>query len=121
MQVCPLLINAQQQSGPISKACLRISINAEGILLNQQGADFLLDALDRAFSALGNNLSGASLVNNSESTHAHPKPDAIHAAEGVRPIVRLGGPTGIMAMLVGSRLWRIELIQLTFAAANWLL
>jgi hypothetical protein len=39
----------------------------------------------------------------------------------VRSIVRLGGPTGIIAMHVGSQSWRIELIQLTFAAANWLL
>ena len=55
------------------------------------------------------------------STHARPKLDAIHAAEEVRPIVRLGGPTGTIAMHVGSQSWRIELIQLTFAAANWLL
>ena len=82
---------------------------------------FLLDALNRAFSAVWNNLSGASLVNNSESTHAQPKLDAIHGAEQVRAIVRLGGPTGIIAMHVGSQSWRIERIQLTFAAANWLL
>ena len=36
---------------------------------------------------LVNNLSSASLVKNSESAHAHPKLDAIHAAEEVRPIV----------------------------------
>ena len=65
-------------------------------------------------------MSGASLVNNSESTHARPKLDAIHAAEQVRPSVRFGGPTGIIAMHVGSQSWRIELIQLTFAAGNWL-
>jgi hypothetical protein len=33
------------------------------------------------------------LVKNSESTHARPKLAAIHAAEEVRPIIRLGGPT----------------------------
>jgi hypothetical protein len=34
------------------------------------------------------------LVKSSESTHARPKLAAIHAAEGVRPIIRLGEPTG---------------------------
>jgi hypothetical protein len=65
--------------------------------------------------------SRTALINNSESTHAQPKLDAIHGAEQVRAIVRLGGPTGIIAMHVGSQSWRIEQIQLTFAAANWLL
>jgi hypothetical protein len=70
---------------------------------------------------LVNNLSGASLVNNSESTHAQPKLDAIHGAELVRSIVRLGGPTRIIEMHADSQSWRIEQIQLTLAAANWFL
>jgi len=82
---------------------------------------FSVGVLNQAFSAASNNLSSALLVKKAESAHAQPKLDAIHGAELVRSIVRLGGPTGIIEMHADSQSWRIEQIQLTLAAANWFL
>jgi len=55
---------------------------------------FLLEVPNQAFYAVCNNLSNALGVRNSESAHAQPKLDAIHAAEQVRSIFRLSGPPG---------------------------
>jgi hypothetical protein len=47
-------------------------------------ADFLLDVLDRTFSAVRNNSSATSPLKNSATTHAQPGVDAIHGRGGVR-------------------------------------
>ena len=55
---------------------------------------FLLEVPNQAFCAVCNNLSNALGVRNSESAHAQPKLDSIHAAEQVRSIFRSSGPPG---------------------------
>ena len=59
------------------------------------------------------------LVKSSESTHARPKLAAIHAAEEGDQLLGWADQR-ITAMHVGSQSWRVELVRITFAAANWL-